>query len=76
GKINFIELMYGYPVGNCRHNPVKITTTFHEAIRWQDQQKNTGDTDSVTLTYEYNENDYPVRFIAIGDTITLQYKCE
>lgn len=75
--VNNAELMYGYPIGNSKHNLTKITTTYNENQAWQvnGEFKKPGEKDIVSIKYEYNEHGYPVKFSSGTDVISLKYNC-
>lgn len=67
--VNSTEMIYGYAVGNYNHNVVRVITT-----------NNKGESDTKEVTYEYNENGYPIKATRKqGDkemSTTLDFDCQ
>lgn len=79
---NSMEMMMGYPVGNCEHNVINIKKTYKKksSYKIQGKYKMPGDVDENEITFEYNEDDYPVSMSRKSGentrTVTLSYDCE
>lgn len=77
---NPFEQLFGYPVGNYKHNVIGYTKIFHEKTSFQikGEYKKPGDKLKAELQFEYNEYDYPISIKENEqkEPYLLEYECE